>query len=110
MLADEDQLFLDTLSLFLEESDYVVLACATVEDALFHLNRNEIETLILNPALRDDGADEILFYLGIAAKRRPPRVILVQDSSTLSSAEDWGTAHVFVKPFPFEELLKALKE
>ena len=110
LLVEDDKNLLETLAFQLEHAGFCVDACGNGEDALYYVEENLPDIILLDRMLPVMDGDTVLKKLRATGNQTP--VILLTALGELQdkvAGLDFGADDYLVKPFAFEELLARIR-
>lgn len=110
LLVEDDKNLLETLSFQLENAGFTVDTCGNGEDALYYMEENIHDLILLDRML--PAIDGVSLLKKIRARGNETPVILLTALGELNdkiTGLDSGADDYLVKPFAFEELLARIR-
>lgn len=110
LLAEDDEKLNHSLTFQLEKEGFPVDACANGEEALYYIEQNIHDLILLDRMLPCVSGTEVLSQMRKAGNQTP--VILITALGTLDdkvTGLDLGADDYLVKPFAFEELMARIR-
>ena len=110
LLVEDDQHLLETLAFQLEHAGFSVDPCDNGDDALFYIEENIHDLILLDRML--PAVDGVTLLKKLRSKGNQTPVILITALGELSdkvTGLDSGADDYLVKPFAFEELLARIR-
>lgn len=117
VVAEDDSEMRSLIALSLQAEGFEVVECRHGIELVDHLKQfsdsgDESVDLIISD-IRMSGISGLAVLEGLAKERDPPPMILITafgDSDTHAEAKRLGAAAILDKPFPVEDLLKAVRD
>lgn len=110
LLVEDDEKLNHSLAFQLEKEGFLVDSCCDGEDALYYIEQNIHDLILLDRMLPHMSGTEILTRIRKAQNQTP--VILITALGTLDdkvTGLDLGADDYLVKPFAFEELMARIR-
>jgi two-component system nitrogen regulation response regulator NtrX len=110
LVVDDEERIRVTLSNILEREGYKVISCERGEDALFILEREEVDLVLLD--IRLPGMDGVEVLERITKIEDPPEVIMISAHGTVEiavRATKLGAYDFIEKPFDLERILLTIQ-
>ena len=113
LVADDDPAFCESIKLILEEHDYRIRVANTGQEALEHIDRSDVDILVLDLRLPIISGLEIHAELKSRGCRIPTIITtgnIGADRKTIDALRDPSVTGILVKPFDPERLVQSLND
>ena len=113
LVADDDPAFCESIKLILEEHDYRICVANTGQEALEHIDRSDVDILVLDLRLPIISGLEIHAELKNRGCRIPTIITtgnIGADRKTIDALRDPSVTGILVKPFDPERLVQSLND
>ena len=110
LLVEDDEKLKTSLAFQLEQENFIVDTCSDGEEALYYIEQNIHDLILLDRMLPYLSGTEVLLKMRRSNNQTP--VILITALGTLDdkvTGLDLGADDYLVKPFAFEELMARIR-
>jgi DNA-binding response OmpR family regulator len=111
LIVEDDESLLSTLTLYLEQSDYEVVAAKEMDSAIQALGATRFDFLIIDLQVGTRRGEEIFYFLGVSLLPPPKKIIAITANPQQLDGSMLGfiVTFVMVKPFRLEDLVENLR-